>query len=178
MSTCSVLYPLRCGGAGVGGKGKPSVLAFLSISIWNHLDDTSALHWYADEGVYRQAHTNRANRCGSLKGPGCANSTRINYPLQRVSGCETWKAYTWFNEDCCHEHVTTVAGHKPAEGPAYWGGFLAGPQGPHYRHLLLEGVRKASFYHLNCEHGTGEAICEFANHTTNVSVYGASSSEG
>ena len=29
----------------------------------------------------------------------------------------------------------------------------------------------AGFYHLNCEHGTGESICEFSN-STDLDVYG------
>ena len=41
-----------------------------------------------------------------------------------------------------------------------------------YRHLLVaDGAGPVSFYHLNCEHGTGEAICEF-NGAHDVHVYG------
>jgi hypothetical protein len=54
---------------------------------------------------------------------------------------------------------------------AYWSGFLAGPQGPHYRHLKVADSQGVGFYHLNCEHGTGEAICEFSN-STDLDVYG------
>lgn len=52
----------------------------------------------------------------------------------------------------------------------YWSGFLAGPQGPHYRHLKVADTAGVGFYHLNCEHGTGEAICEFSN-STDLDVY-------
>ena len=41
-------------------------VAFISISVWNTLNTTSALHFHADRGIYRQVHANRANRCGSL----------------------------------------------------------------------------------------------------------------
>ena len=54
---------------------------------------------------------------------------------------------------------------------AYWSGFLAGPQGPHYRHLKVADTKGVGFYHLNCEHGTGESICEFSN-STDLDVYG------
>lgn len=77
---------------------------------------------------------------------------------------------TYYDEDCCHNHSTSVSIARPGQ-PAYWSGFLAGPQGPKYRHLLLDQVQGARFYHMNCEHGTGEAICEFA-HSNNISVYG------
>jgi hypothetical protein len=39
------------------------------------------------------------------------------------------------------------------------------------RHLKLANASNVGFYHLNCEHGTGEAICEFS-HSKNLSVYG------
>jgi len=41
-----------------------------------------------------------------------------------------------------------------------------------YRHLKVDqGASGLSFYHLNCEHGTGEAICEFSN-ASDINVYG------
>ena len=61
---------------------------------------------------------------------------------------------TYF-EDCCQNHTTSQDNGQPGQ-PPFWKGFLAGPQGPHYRHLLVEGARDVGFYHLNCEHGTGE----------------------
>eukprot|EP01047_Picozoa_sp_COSAG01_P029115 COSAG01_NODE_1987_length_8707_cov_2.906366_11_plen_1138_part_00 len=105
-------------------------LSFLSISVWNTLNTTSALHWYADNGIYRQLHANRANRCGSLYRPGCNDSVTINYPLQLVAGATNLRMYTFYLEDCCHNHVTSVSKARPGV-PPYWSGFLAGPQGPH-----------------------------------------------
>ena len=87
-----------------------------------------------------------------------------------VQGAKRLKVYTFFEEDCCHEHVTSVSVSKPGE-PAYWTGFLAGPQGPLYRHLKVVDTVGAGFYHLNCEHGTGEAICEFTG-SQDLNVYG------
>lgn len=145
-------------------------VAFLSVSIWNNLNTTSALHWHSG-GVYRQLHCNRANRCGSLYRPGCHNSTEINYPLELVKGARDLKIYTFYDEDCCHTAETSVSVGIPGV-PAYWNGFLAGPQGPLYRHLKVEQSSRLGFYHLNCEHGTGEAICEFAENSTELSVYG------
>ena len=153
-----------------GGAGLPTFVGFLSISVWNTLQNTSALHWHSS-GTYRQVHCNRANRCGSLWRPGCANSTRINYPLQLIRGAENVKLFTFFEEDCCHEHSTSVSKSRPGV-PAYWSGFLAGPQGPLYRHLKVESSTGLNFYHLNCEHGTGEAICEFAGNSSRINVFG------
>lgn len=92
-----------------GAVGTNTVLAFISISVWNTLNTTSALHFHADDGIYRQVHANRANRCGSLYRPGCVDSVRIDYPLQMVQGAQRLKVYTFFEEDCCHEHVTDVS---------------------------------------------------------------------
>ena len=147
-----------------------TTLAFLSISTWNTLNTTTALHFHADDGIYRQVHANRANRCGSLYRPGCIDSVRINYPLQLVQGAKRLKMYTFFEEDCCHEHVTKVSKAIPGY-PAYWQGYLAGPQGPLYRHLKVADTHGVGFYHLNCEHGTGESICEFTD-STDLDVYG------
>ena len=147
-----------------------TTVAYFSISIWNHLDTTSALHIHADNAIYRQMHANRANRCGSLYRAGCKDSVEINYPLEMVSGVKHLKMYTFYDEDCCHEHNTSVSMNAPGV-PAYWSGFLAGPQGPKYRHLLVHDTEGVGFYHLNCEHGTGEAICEFS-HSTDLEVYG------
>eukprot|EP01052_Picozoa_sp_SAG31_P031247 SAG31_NODE_3291_length_4457_cov_2.517439_3_plen_1058_part_00 len=108
---------------------RTTTLAFLSISVWNHLDSTSALHFHADHGIYRQLHANRANRCGGLYRPGCKDAVEINYPLQVVSGAKQLKMFTFYDEDCCHKHTTSVSTGAPGV-PAYWSGFLAGPQGP------------------------------------------------
>ena len=151
-------------------KAATTYVAFLSVSIWNSINSTSAMHWHASNGVYRQLHANRANRCGALWRPGCKESVEINYPLQQVIGASDVKLYTYYDEDCCNKNVTSKNKAAPGQ-PEYWGGFLAGPQGPHYRHLKLDGASHVGFYHLNCEHGTGEAICEFSN-STMLSVYG------
>ena len=153
-----------------GEPGRGTFVGFLSISVWNTLQNTSALHWH-NSGTYRQVHCNRANRCGSLWRPGCANSTQINYPLQLIRGAAHVKLFTFYEEDCCHEHSTSVSKSLPGV-PAYWSGFLAGPQGPLYRHLLVETSTEINFYHLNCEHGTGEAICEFAQNSSRINVFG------
>lgn len=147
------------------GEVPGSVLAFLSASVWNSDADTSALHWHAFGGVYRQFHANRANRCGSKGGAGCLLPVEINHPLQLVSGGHL-SAYTFYLEDCCRE------AQLPDPDYTSWPGFLAGPQGPHYRHLKVEkSSGPISFYHLNCEHGTGEAICEF-EHSSDIDVFG------
>ena len=39
---------------GGGGKIQHTYVAFLSISVWNTLNTTSALHFHADDGIYRQ----------------------------------------------------------------------------------------------------------------------------
>ena len=59
-----------------------------------------------------------------------------------------FQMYTFFEEDCCHEHVTSVSKAEPGV-PAYWSGFLAGPQGPHYRHLKVS-YSNAMFVVLMC----------------------------
>jgi hypothetical protein len=152
-----------------------TTLQSFSISIWNHLDTTSALHFHADNGIYRQMHANRANRCGGvgtspfdptfhlfllfvpclvpsessfsswggsnecrlfvagLYRPGCKDSVEIDYPLEMVSGAKQLKMYTFYDEDCCHEHTNSVSMDEPGV-PAYWSGFLAGPQGPKCAH--------------------------------------------
>ena len=77
------------------------------------------------------------------------------------------KAYTWFLEDCCRH--ATFPWFSPK---AFWNGFLAGPQGNNYRHLLVTGgAGPVDFYHLNCEHGTGDSICEF-NGAHDVRIFG------
>jgi hypothetical protein len=55
--------------------------------------------------------------------------------------------YTFYDEDCCHNHNTSVSMGAPGV-PAYWSGFLAGPQGPKYRHLLVNDTEGVGFYHL------------------------------
>jgi hypothetical protein len=177
-----------------------TVLAFIGITVWNNLANTSALHWHAHGGVYRQVHANRANRCGSFAGPGCHEPVRIEYPMQLVQrqpGMQSHSAtagvansaarntsptptnttrlafpdatlsvYGFYSEDCCREAILPVKGYNS------WAGALAGPQGAHYRHIKVgEGSSGVRFYHLNCEHGTGEAICEFEG-ATDVDIYG------
>lgn len=44
--------------------GNHTFIFALSVSVWNTLNSTSALHFHADDGIYRQFHANRANRCG------------------------------------------------------------------------------------------------------------------
>ena len=78
-----------------GEPGRGTFVGFLSISVWNTLQNTSALHWH-NSGTYRQVHCNRANRCGSLWRPGCANSTQINYPLQLIRGAAHVKLFTFY----------------------------------------------------------------------------------
>ena len=120
---------------------------------------------------YRQFHASRTNACGSL-GPiagavHCLPPVSINHPLQLVRGGHL-DAYTLYLEDCCRTATLPLPGYEP------WAGFLAGPQGPKYRHLKLQDSTSGPthFYHLNCEHGTGEAICEFERATAGVDVFG------
>lgn len=112
---------------GRSSVARGSTLAFISMTTWNNHSNTRALSWYADGGTYRQVHVsaqarrlcpaptnplqaNRANRCGSLPGPGCSDSVEINHALQLVSGANTsLNAYTYFLEDCCHNHSTSVS---------------------------------------------------------------------
>ena len=42
-----------------------TTLAFLSITVWNHMNNISALHWHCNGGTTRQIHFNRASICGS-----------------------------------------------------------------------------------------------------------------
>ena len=164
-----------------GRSVRPTVLAYLGIAVWNDLKNVSALRWAADWGIVRQFHAQRSSRCGSLPDAGCATSVPIDAPLQLITGARRLRWFTFYLEDCCANH-TVLPGGIDAGPLAYWSGFLAGPQLSGYRHLLVrdagvednggstveEGVEFSpdggaplSFLHLNCEHGTGDAICEF-----------------
>lgn len=145
-----------------------TIIAYISIVLSNAASTTSALHWHHVGGVQRQFHVHRASRCGSYPGPGCANATAINHAIVRVSGAgAAVDIFNFFLEDCCRN---ASFAWRPK---ALWQGYLSGPQGPHYRHLLVtDGAGPVRFYHLNCEHGTGEAICEFANGSRGLDVYG------
>jgi hypothetical protein len=39
---------------GADGSVQHTYVAFISISVWNTLNTTSALHFHADDGIYRQ----------------------------------------------------------------------------------------------------------------------------
>lgn len=39
------------------GNVQHTYVAFISISVWNTLNTTSALHFHADDGIYRQVIT-------------------------------------------------------------------------------------------------------------------------
>lgn len=51
-----VVEVLPSAGDPVGGDGsiQHTYVAFISISVWNTLNTTSALHFHADDGIYRQ----------------------------------------------------------------------------------------------------------------------------
>ena len=151
----------------ISGANSLTVLAFMGITVWNSLSNVSALHWHAAGGVYRQFHANRANQCGSYPGHGCLPPVQINHPLQLIAGENAAASvFTFYLEDCCREAVLPLPGYNS------WPGFLAGPQGPGYRHLKVQNTSGGvAFYHLNCEHGTGEAICEF-DHAEHIDIYG------
>lgn len=156
------------GASASAGASAGSVVAFLSIVVWNTASNTSALHWHAEGGMQRQLHMHRANRCGSFPGEGCSPAVPINHPMMLISGRgASAQVFTFFLEDCCRDAV------YPWQPNAFWDGYLSGPQQAKYRHLLVtDGAGPVGFYQLNCEHGTGEAICEFANGTHDVDVYG------
>eukprot|EP00035_Acanthoeca_spectabilis_P001559 m.81023 g.81023 ORF g.81023 m.81023 type:complete len:1212 (-) comp10967_c0_seq1:393-4028(-) len=156
------------------GESSPSsafactTLAFFATQTWNTDPQASALHWVAGCGVQRQLHVHRTNPCGALPGVGCAAAVPINHSMVTISGNGTSaKVYAFFLEDCCRN--ATFAW----EPGAFWAGYLSGPQLGGYRQLVVtDGAGPVSFYHLNCEHGTGEAICEFSNGAHDVAVYG------
>ena len=150
---------------GGGGAAAPTTLSHIGITVWNSLANVSALRWAADAGIVRQFHAQRSSRCGSLADAGCATSVPIDAPLQLVVGSKALKWFTFYLEDCCRNHTVEPIDVGPA-AYRYWDSFLAGPQRDGYRHLVVRGAGSAapgsiSFYHLNCEHGTGAAICEF-----------------
>eukprot|EP00943_MAST-04B_sp_MAST-4B-sp1_P008413 g8413.t1 len=149
------------------------VLAFLSITVWNTAPAVSAIQWKSKGGIVRGIHFNRANRCGSYDGKGCKDPVQINHPMMTISGENTsLKYYTFFLEDCCRTETFPP-------WTTFWKGYLAGPQRAQYRHLLVtNGAGPVSFYHLNCEHGTGEAICEFSNGSHDINIYGFKSEGG
>jgi hypothetical protein len=43
--------------AAADGSVQHTYVAFISISVWNTLNTTSALHFHADDGIYRQVRT-------------------------------------------------------------------------------------------------------------------------
>ena len=142
------------------------LLAFFSITVWNTSPRNYAIRWQAKNGIVRGIHFNRANRCGSYNGPSCKAPVSIDHPMMLVTGNGTsLKYYTFFLEDCCRTETFNVS--------TFWKGYLAGPQEAHYRHLLVtDKAGPVHFYHLNCEHGTGEAICEFSNGAHDIDVFG------
>ena len=48
------VLPNTASSAEGGPKVKATFLAFISISVWNTLNSTSALHFHADDGIYRK----------------------------------------------------------------------------------------------------------------------------
>lgn len=148
--------------------GDNVTLAFLTITVWNTLDSVSAIHWIGGGGVFRQLWFHRASPCGATPTASCHQlPVKINHPIMLVSGEKaSLDIYTFFLEDCCHD------GKFPWLPNAFWDGFLAGPQGSGYRHLKIEkGAGPVNILHLNCEHGTGDVICEI-NNAHDVAIYG------
>ena len=144
-----------------------TLLAFFSTTVWNTAPSVAAIRWQAKGGLVRGIHFNRANRCGSYDGHGCKLPTPINHPMMSITGKNaSLKFFTFFSEDCCRTETFS-------DPSTFWKGYLAGPQEAHYRHLLVtNGAGPVQFYHLNCEHGTGEAICEFSNGAHDIDIYG------
>lgn len=144
-----------------------TLLAFFSMTVWNTAPSVAAIRWQAKGGLVRGIHFNRANRCGSYDGHGCKLPTPINHPMMSITGKNaSLKFFTFFLEDCCRTETFS-------DPSTFWKGYLAGPQEAHYRHLLVtNGAGPVQFYHLNCEHGTGEAICEFSNGAHDIDIYG------
>ena len=92
----------------------------------------------------------------------------INHPMMLVSGAgASLNIFTFFLEDCCK-----VKRFPWVSNTTFWNGYLAGPQGLNYRHLKIKDeAGPISFYHMNCEHGTGSAICEIHS-SHNINIYG------
>lgn len=147
-----------------GAAPRESILSHMGITVWNHLANVSALRWAAHTGIIRQFQAQRSSRCGALPDAGCEHSVPIDAPLHLVTSSARLSWFTFYLEDCCRSHVVNGVDVGPL---AYWDSFLAGPQQQNYRHLLVRdaGITAPQgslrFYQLNCEHGTGEAICEF-----------------
>ena len=151
-----------------------SILAFFSITVWNSLKNVSALHWYANSGgTTRQIHFNRASKCGSSPSLLCHEPPiQINHPMMLISGLTTsLRIFTFFLEDCCRKAQFPWITYNATTNKGFWKGWLAGPQGSNYRHLRIEKSVGIDLYQMNCEHGTGDAICEIEE-SRDIKIYG------
>ena len=115
----------------------------MSFIVWHHLNSTYAVHWGAHTGIWREAHTNRVDANPGIVGP----AAHYNIPLNLIQG-GGGKFYNFYQENWDY-------------------------QGPHYRHLLVNGTdQRLFFYHANLEHSQGEANMEIRDATAAVRIYG------
>ena len=149
--------------------GGSSLVSGISVSVWAHLENVTAVRWDAAAGsLWLQNHVNRMDECGITGGtprdtssdptpwvPACRPRQRLGHPLVLVTGGGSF--FNFYNEDA----MGAMVAHDY--------------QLPSYRHMLVanstQGVR---LYHFNPEHSVANANSELRD-SSGIRVYGTKS---
>ena len=149
--------------------GGSSIVAGISVSVWAHLENVTAVRWDAGAGsVWLQNHVNRMDECGISGGtpldissdpnpwvPACRPRQRLGHPLVLVTGGGSF--FNFYNEDA----MGAMVAHDY--------------QLPSYRHMLVaNSTRGVRLYHFNPEHSVANANSEFRD-SSGIRVFGTKS---